>query len=91
MGQMNSNGGLKVLVARRGKKFMWELRRDGMTQPVKFSVPIFLSEAAANASGTMALVAHLARLAKRHPETAAALPALQRMPRANTGARGTGS
>lgn len=65
MGQVNSNDDLKVLIARRGKKFIWELRRDGMTQPVKFSVPIFLSEASATASGVVARAAHLARLAKR--------------------------
>jgi hypothetical protein len=62
---MNTNDSLKVRVARRGDKFIWELHRDGITQPVKFSVPVFLSEEAAQASGTEARTAHLVRLAKR--------------------------
>lgn len=66
---MNSNDSLKVRVARRGNKFIWELYRDGMTQPVKFSVPLFLSEDTAEASGAEARTTHLARLAKRYPES----------------------
>jgi hypothetical protein len=61
---MNTNDGLKVRVAQRGEKFIWELHREGITWPVKFSIPIFLSEASANASGAAARTAHLARLAK---------------------------
>jgi hypothetical protein len=61
---MNSDS-LKVRVARRGDKFIWELHRDGIAQPVRFSVPVFASEASAKASGAEARTAHLARLAKR--------------------------
>jgi hypothetical protein len=91
MRQMNTNDGLKVLVARRGEKFIWELHRDGMTQPVKFSVPIFLSEDSANASGAMARTAHLARLAKRNLETEVASRAPRQTPRTTAGRRGKGS
>jgi hypothetical protein len=66
---MNANDSLKVRVARRGDKFIWELYRDGMTQPVKFSAPLFSSEDTAEASGAEARTTHLARLAKRYPES----------------------
>ncbi len=66
---MNNSESLKVRVARRGDKFIWELHRDGVAQPVRFSVPAFLSEESANASGFEARTAHLARLAKRWPKT----------------------
>jgi len=62
--KMNTNKDLTVRVSRWGEKFIWELHRGGITQPVKFSVPIFLSEASANAAGDAARTAHLARLAK---------------------------
>jgi hypothetical protein len=62
---MSTSESLTVHVARCGDKFLWELHRDGIAQPVKFSVPIFLSEDAAKASGTEARSAHLARLAKQ--------------------------
>jgi hypothetical protein len=61
-------GSWLLRVAPRGDKFIWELLRDGLTQPVKFSVPAFSSEDAAKASGTEARTAYLARLAKRRPK-----------------------
>ena len=61
---MSTFDGLEVRVAQRGERFIWELHRDGIPLPVKFSIPIFLSEASANASGAAARTAHLARLAK---------------------------
>ena len=66
--RMSSNDSLKVRVARRGDKFIWELHRDGIMQPVRFSVPVFLSEDDAKASGAEARTAHLAWLAKRWPK-----------------------
>jgi hypothetical protein len=65
---MSANDSLKVRVAQRGDKFLWELHREGINRPVRFSVPIFLSEDAAKASGAEARTAHLARLAKRWPK-----------------------
>ena len=52
---MNTSDSLKVRVARRGDKFLWELHRDGVIQPIKFSIPVFASEDAAKASGAEAL------------------------------------
>jgi hypothetical protein len=65
---MSTNDSLKVRVALRGDKFIWELHRDGIAQPVRFSVPAFLSEDAAKAAGAEARTAHLAQLAKRWPK-----------------------
>jgi hypothetical protein len=65
-----NNTNLRVQVQRSGDKYTWELRRDGLFYPVKFSVPIYLSEEAARASGNEARtvhLAHLARLAARPP------------------------
>jgi hypothetical protein len=61
---MDTSGGLEVRVVRCGEKFSWELHREGISRAVKFSVPIFLSEASAIAFGTAARTAHLVRLAK---------------------------
>ena len=44
-------GTLTVQVARHGDKYAWKLYSDGHYQPIKFSVPIFLSEDAAHAAG----------------------------------------
>jgi hypothetical protein len=55
---------LTVRVQRRGDKYAWELHRDGYFQPVKFSVPVYLSEEAARASGNEARTIHLAQLAR---------------------------
>jgi hypothetical protein len=67
---MDANRTLTVQVQQSGDKYTWELRRDGHFYPVKFSVPIYLSEEAARASGNEARtvhLAHLARLAARPP------------------------
>jgi hypothetical protein len=66
--QMDADSSLRVRVERRGNKYTWELHRDGHFQPVKFSVPIYLSEEAARASGNEIRTAHLARLAARRPK-----------------------
>src|SRR5258707_14425922 len=63
--QMDKNSSLTVRVERSGDKYTWELHRDGHFYPVKFSVPIYLSEEAARASGNearMVRLAHFARL-----------------------------
>jgi hypothetical protein len=62
---MDDSGSLKVRVGKRGDKFVWELHRDGLAEPVKFSVPIFGSEEAARASGNEVRKTHLARLLAR--------------------------
>jgi hypothetical protein len=63
--RMDFAGGLEVRVERRGRKFVWVLHREGVTQPIKFSVPIYSSEVAARNSGNEARKDHLARLAAR--------------------------
>ena len=63
--QMDASGGLEVRVERRGNRYVWELHRDGLAQPVKFSVPIYLSEESARTSGNDARKDHLARLAAK--------------------------
>ena len=66
--QTGANSELRVQVERRGNKYTWELHRDGHFQPVKFSVPIYLSEEAARASGNEVRTLYLARLAARRPK-----------------------
>ena len=65
---------LKVHVERRGNRYIWELHRDGVTEPIKYSVPIYSSADAARASGEEVRQEHLARLAarsaKRRPDGA---------------------
>ena len=61
---MDANSTLTVRVQRSGDKYTWELHRDGNFYPVKFSVPIYLSEEAARASGNEARTVHLAHLAR---------------------------
>jgi hypothetical protein len=63
--EMETAGSLTVRVERRGNRYLWELRRDGLAQPVKFSVPIYLSEESARNSGNDAMKDHLARLAAK--------------------------
>ena len=65
--QVDANRSLTVRVERRGDKYAWELRRDGHFHPVKFSVPIYVSEEAARAFGNNARMVHLARLAAIRP------------------------
>jgi hypothetical protein len=61
---MDANSSLKVRVEKCGNKYAWELYRDGGFQRVKFSVPVYLSEEAARASGNEVRLDHLARLAQ---------------------------
>jgi hypothetical protein len=63
--QMESGDSLKVRVERRGDKYIWELHRDGLAHPVKFSGPVFSSEEAARKSGNEVRMTHLARLAAK--------------------------
>ena len=65
--QIDANRSLTVRVERRGDKYAWELHRDGHFHPVKFSVPVYVSEEAARAFGNKARLVHLARLAARQP------------------------
>jgi hypothetical protein len=62
---MDDSRSLEVHVEKRGNKYLWELHREGVAQPVKFSAPIYSSEAAARASGDEVRKDHLARLAAR--------------------------
>jgi hypothetical protein len=62
---MDSSGTLNVHVKRHGDKYVWELHREGVAQPVKFSVPVFLSEEAARTSGDEVRKVYLARCAKK--------------------------
>jgi hypothetical protein len=62
--QMDKNSSLTVRVERRGDKYTWELHRDGHFHPVRFSVPVFVSEEAARAAGNEVRTDHLAQLAR---------------------------
>ena len=62
---MDSSGSLKIHVKRCGDKYVWELHREGVAQPVKFSVPNYLSEEAARTSGNEVRQDYLARWAKK--------------------------
>jgi hypothetical protein len=61
VGRSNAGGGmdqeaeltLKIRIDR--KKYAWSLYRDGITEPIKYSVPIFSTEAAATAAGMQVL------------------------------------
>jgi hypothetical protein len=65
--EVDASRSLTLRVERRGDKYAWELHRDGHLDPVKFSVPIYVSEEAARAFGNKARMVHLARLAARQP------------------------
>jgi hypothetical protein len=62
---MDDSRSLEVHVEKRGNMYVWELHREGVAQPLKFSAPVYLSEAAARASGDEVRKDHLARLAAR--------------------------
>jgi hypothetical protein len=62
---MDTGGTLKVRVERRGDKYVWELHRDGLAQPVKYSAAIYASEDEARRSGNDVRTSHLARLAAK--------------------------
>ena len=70
---MDTSGSLKVRVERRGDRYVWELHRDGLAQPVKFSAAIYLSEEAARTSGNEVRIDDLARLAARWAKKKAAV------------------
>ncbi|MGA8818948.1 MAG: hypothetical protein WB624_16745 [Xanthobacteraceae bacterium] len=65
---------LRVQVARHGDKYAWKLYSGGHYEPIKFSVPIFLSEDAAHAAGHDVRARYLVRLAR----SAAKLPRIRR-------------
>jgi hypothetical protein len=65
---------LSVLVRRCGKKFTGELRRDDLSQAIKFSAPIYLSEKEAKTSGENVRTTYITRnaperSARRRPKT----------------------
>jgi len=62
---MDGTRSLEVRIEKRGDKYIWELHREGVAQPVKFSAPVYLSETAARTSGDEVRKDHLARLAAR--------------------------
>jgi hypothetical protein len=62
---MDASRNLEVRVEKRGDKYVWELHREGVAQPVKFSAPVYLSETAARTSGDEVRKDHLAKLAAR--------------------------
>ena len=62
---MRSAPELEVRVEPRGNKYIWELRRVGRYQPVKFSAPIYLSKETAAAFGNEARTLYLTRVAAR--------------------------
>jgi len=66
---MDCSRSLEVRVEKRGDKYVWELHREGVPQPVKFSAPVYLSEAAARTAGDEVRKDHLARLAARAAKT----------------------
>ena len=58
-------GELRLRVVSCGDKYIWELHQEDYYQPVKFSVPIYLSKEAAHAAGNEARAFYLKRLAAR--------------------------
>jgi len=69
--QMDAQNTLHVRVERRADKYIWALHRDGHFHAVRFSAPVYSSEAAARAAGIEVRtdhLAHLARLAARRPK-----------------------
>lgn len=63
----DTTGKFIVQVARRGNKYAWQLYSPDYYHPIKFSVPIFLSQDAAQAAGDEVLARYLARSAARQP------------------------
>jgi hypothetical protein len=56
---------LSVLVQKCGEKFIWELRRDGLSQAIKFSAPIYLSKKEAKTSGEKVRTTYITRNASK--------------------------
>jgi len=73
---MDDSRRLEVRVEKRGDKYVWELHREGVAQPVKYSAPVYLSETAARTSGDEVRKDHLARLAARAAKKASVKRAL---------------
>jgi hypothetical protein len=48
---MDQDTGLTLKVRLDKTKYAWSLYRNGISEPIKYSVPIFSSEAAAKAAG----------------------------------------
>jgi hypothetical protein len=48
---MHHDSGLTLKIRRDSTKYAWSLYRDGISEPIKCSVPIFATEAAATAAG----------------------------------------
>ena len=69
---MDAEADLQVRVHQRGENYVWELYRDGESQPLKFSVPIYASEAAAKDAGNAARLSYrMALTKKRRPRKSA--------------------
>jgi hypothetical protein len=49
--QMDQDSGLTLKIRLDKTKYAWSLYRSGIVEPIKFSVPIFSTEAAAAAAG----------------------------------------
>ncbi len=52
---MDQNARLTLKIRQDRTKFAWSLFRDGISEPIKYSVPIFATEAAATAAGMVVL------------------------------------
>jgi hypothetical protein len=50
-GGMDQEAELTLKIRMDRKKYAWTLYRNGISEPIKFSVPIFSTEAAATAAG----------------------------------------
>jgi hypothetical protein len=51
--------------ARRFEKFIWELRRDGLSQAIRFSAPIYSSKKEAKTSGENVRTTYIIRNASK--------------------------
>ena len=54
-GDMDHDLGLTLKIRFDKTKYAWSLYRNGIIEPIKFSVPIFATEAAAAAAGMQVL------------------------------------
>jgi hypothetical protein len=58
---MDHDQGLTLTIRLDKTKYAWSLYRNGVSEPIKFSVPIFSTEAAATAAGMEVLTKVRAR------------------------------
>jgi hypothetical protein len=65
IGNNMTNLSLSVLVHKCGEKFIWKLRRDGLSQAIKFSAPIYLSKKEAKTSGENVRTTYIIRKATK--------------------------